>query len=38
MNKIDDAWEILRRLPPEKQEIAAEAILDFATESGDLRS
>ena len=36
MNKIDEAWALLRRLPADKQEMAADAILDFATESKDL--
>jgi hypothetical protein len=30
MNKIDDAWAILKALPEAEQEIAAEAILDYA--------
>ena len=30
MNKIDEAWAILKQLPPREQEIAAEAILDYA--------
>jgi hypothetical protein len=36
MNKIDEAWALLKRLPADKQELAADAILDFATESSDL--
>ena len=30
MNKIDDAWAVLKALPEAEQEIAAEAILDYA--------
>jgi hypothetical protein len=30
MNKIDSAWAILKSLPPHEQEIAADAILDYA--------
>lgn len=30
MNKLDEAWIALKQLPPEEQEQAAEAILDFA--------
>jgi putative addiction module component (TIGR02574 family) len=37
MNKIDETWALLKRLPSEKQEIAAEAILDFAAESDGLQ-
>ncbi len=37
MNKIDEAWAVLKRLPADKQELAAEAILDFAADSGDLQ-
>jgi hypothetical protein len=31
MNKIDTAWAILKSLPPREQEIAADAILDYAS-------
>ncbi|MGQ0742094.1 MAG: hypothetical protein ACT4OG_07345 [Alphaproteobacteria bacterium] len=37
MNKIDEAWAILKTLPADKQEIAAEAILDFAERSEDVQ-
>ncbi len=30
MNKIDNAWAILKSLSPREQEIAADAILDYA--------
>lgn len=30
MNKIDSAWAALKSLSPREQEIAADAILDFA--------
>ena len=30
MNKIDDAWAVLKKLSPHEQEVAAEAILDYA--------
>ena len=30
MNKIDDAWAVLKALSEAEQEIAAEAILDYA--------
>jgi hypothetical protein len=30
MNKIDSAWAILKSLPPHEQELAADAILDYA--------
>ncbi len=36
MNKIDDAWAILKGLPSDEQEIAAEAILDYAARRPDL--
>jgi putative addiction module component (TIGR02574 family) len=36
MNKIDEAWSILKTLPAEKQEMAADALLDFAAHAGDL--
>jgi len=32
MNKIDDAWVALKRLSPHEQEIAADAILDYAAQ------
>jgi putative addiction module component (TIGR02574 family) len=35
MNKIDEAWAALRKLPVREQERLAEAILDFAAGSGD---
>ncbi len=28
--KVEQAWAELKKLPPERQEIAAEAILDYA--------
>lgn len=31
MNKIDTAWSVLKSLTPREQEIAADAILDYAT-------
>jgi putative addiction module component (TIGR02574 family) len=30
MNKIEDAWAVLQKLSPREQELAAEAILDYA--------
>jgi hypothetical protein len=36
MNKIDDAWAILKRLPQQQQELAADAILDYAAKAHDL--
>jgi putative addiction module component (TIGR02574 family) len=30
MNKIDNAWAVLKQLPPREQEYAADAILDYA--------
>jgi hypothetical protein len=30
MNKIEDAWAVLKTLTPREQELAAEAILDYA--------
>lgn len=30
MNKIDNAWAVLKKLPPREQERAADAILDYA--------
>jgi hypothetical protein len=32
MNKIDDAWVALKKLSPREQEIAADAILDYAAQ------
>jgi putative addiction module component (TIGR02574 family) len=32
MNKIDEAWQILKNLPVAEQERMAEAILDFAAQ------
>jgi putative addiction module component (TIGR02574 family) len=37
MNKIDEAWALLKSLPESEQEIAAEAILDFAAQNNDLQ-
>jgi hypothetical protein len=37
MNKIDDAWEVLKRLSPREQEQAADAILDYASRSPALQ-
>ncbi|HET7335817.1 MAG TPA: hypothetical protein VFI93_11930 [Rhizomicrobium sp.] len=36
MNKIDDAWAVLKKLSPREQEFAAEAILDYASRAPDL--
>lgn len=30
MNKITAAWSVLQSLPPREQDVAAEAILDYA--------
>ena len=30
MNKIDNAWAVLKKLSPREQECAADAILDYA--------
>ena len=37
MNKIDDAWAVLKKLPPQDQELAAEAILDYAAQAHDIQ-
>jgi putative addiction module component (TIGR02574 family) len=37
MNKIDEAWTALKKLPPEEQERLAEAILDLAAHADDLQ-
>ncbi len=37
MNKIDEAWQALKKLPPDQQERAAEFILDFVAQSDDVR-
>jgi TRAP-type C4-dicarboxylate transport system substrate-binding protein len=37
MNKLNDALAVLRKLSPEEQELAAEAILDYAERNSDLR-
>ena len=36
MNKIDDAWTVLKKLSPREQEIAADAILDYAAQDTGL--
>ena len=36
MNKIEDAWAVLKTLSPREQELAAEAILDFASGASGL--
>ena len=33
MNKINDAWDVLKKLSVHEQEIVAEAILDFASQT-----
>jgi hypothetical protein len=30
MNKMDDAWAVMKKLPPRERKRAASAILDFA--------
>lgn len=35
MNKIDEAWAVLKKLSPREQELAAEAILDFAANASE---
>ncbi|HEY4125058.1 MAG TPA: addiction module protein [Rhizomicrobium sp.] len=35
MNKVDDAWMVLRKLPQPEQERIAEAILDYAARADD---
>jgi hypothetical protein len=35
MNKIDDAWAALKKLSPDEQDLAAEAILDYADRTQD---
>lgn len=35
MNKIDEAWAVLKNLSPREQELAAEAILDFAANASE---
>lgn len=37
MNKIDEAWTALKKLPPKEQERLAEAILDLAAHADDLQ-
>jgi putative addiction module component (TIGR02574 family) len=38
MNKLNNAWQALKKLPPEQQERAADALLDFAAQaSSDLQ-
>lgn len=32
MNKIDEAWQVLKKLPAHEQERMANAILDFAAQ------
>jgi putative addiction module component (TIGR02574 family) len=36
MNKIEDAWAVLQKLSPREQELAAEAILDYAAGASGL--
>lgn len=33
MNKLNDAWQALQKLPPEEQDRVAEALLDYASEA-----
>jgi hypothetical protein len=37
MNKLDDAWAAVKKLPSREQRRAAEAMLDFAASLGKLR-
>jgi hypothetical protein len=37
MNKLDEAWSLLKQLPAAEQEVAADAILDFAAQSDELQ-
>ena len=37
MNKIDEAWQALKKLPPHEQERMADLILDFAAQSDDIQ-
>ena len=37
MTKIDEAWQALQTLPARDQERAAEFILDFVAQSGDIQ-
>jgi putative addiction module component (TIGR02574 family) len=36
MNKIEDAWAVLKTLSPREQELAAEAILDYVAGANGL--
>jgi hypothetical protein len=36
MNKLDDAWNVLRRLSKREQSVAAQAIFDFAAGAAGL--
>lgn len=36
MSKLDDAWTALKRLPKREQDVAAQAIFDFASDSAQL--
>lgn len=36
MNKLDEAWTALKRLSRREQDVAAQAIFDFASDSGKL--
>ena len=36
MNKLDEAWTALKRLPKREQDMAAQAIFDFASGSAKL--
>jgi putative addiction module component (TIGR02574 family) len=37
MNKIEEAWAVLKTLSPREQELAAEAILDYAAGASGLQ-
>jgi putative addiction module component (TIGR02574 family) len=36
MNKIDEAWQALKKLPPEEQERMADAILNYAAQTPEV--
>ena len=36
MNKLDEAWSALKRLSKREQDVAAQAIFDFASDSAKL--
>jgi putative addiction module component (TIGR02574 family) len=37
MNKVDEAWQALKKLAPDEQERMAEVILAFAAQSDDIQ-